>query len=257
MPTRSLPVSPSFDFLRKQAKERLVALREDRPATKLSDAQFALAKEYGFESWGRLKKSILKSPPSSLAGAMSALSAGLPVILYDDFGQEDEGDFVFAAEKITAEGINFLTKNGRGMVCLALPPEKVDHLNLPLIRSERETIAHAAFTVSIDARKGITTGVSAADRAATILTAVSDSSSSADLRSPGHIFPLRSVPGGLKERRGHTEASIELVKRTGMKPAAVICEILNDDGTMARFVDVKKIALERQIPLVRFSDLQP
>ena len=258
MPTRLLPSCPSLEFLTKEAKRKLKQIKPSKPNLSLAHAQHELAREYGFVSWAKLKQHVTKPDQDSspLGMAMRALRGGLPIILYDDSGRESEGDYVYAAEKITSQSINFLTKNGRGTLCLALPPEHVDRLKLPLVRQERESIAFPAFTASIDAREGISTGVSAADRAQTILAAVSDCATPDSVRSPGHVFPLRAVAGGLRSRRGHTEASIDMVRRSGLKPAAVICEILNDDGTMARLLDVKKLSAEKSIPLICFSDLE-
>ncbi len=256
MPKRSIPNRPSLDFLRKKAKENLLLMQKNQPQLKLAEAQHRLAQDYGFNNWAKLKQHFAHPDRISIEAALQTLRAGKPVILYDDCGQEDEGDFVFAAEKMTSEAVNFLIKNARGTLCLALSPEQVDRLQLPLIREQRESKSHPAFTVSIDAREGISTGVSAADRAKTILAAVADDAGPDSVRSPGHVFPLRAVPGGLKERLGHTEASIEMVKRAGLKPAAAICEILNDDGTMARLKDVKELSVKLGIPLLCFSELK-
>ena len=254
--TRSLSSRPSLEFLRKQAKEFLKDLQRERPDAKLAEAQHSLAREYGVARWADLKEQLQKPGSQILRDVTAALRIGKPVILYDDCGREDEGDFVFAAEHITADAINFLTKKARGTICLALAPQRVDQLGLPLVRAEREAPAHPAFTWSIDAATGITTGVSAADRAATILAAVADDATAAAVRSPGHIFPLRGVDGGFRARKGHTEGSLALMQEAGLKPAAVICEILNDDGTMARLRDVQALSIELKIPLVCFSDLQ-
>ncbi|MCX6123964.1 MAG: 3,4-dihydroxy-2-butanone-4-phosphate synthase [Proteobacteria bacterium] len=255
MPTRSFPAHPSLEFLRKQAKDQLHTMQQSNPQVKLADAQWQLAKEYGFASWPKLKASITDTPQDQFSGAIRALRSGQPVILFDDIGGENEGDFIFAAEKITPEAINFLTKFARGTLCLALAPEQIERLGLSLISPDRESPNSPAFTVSIDAREGVTTGVSAADRARTILAAIADDAEPGCVRSPGHIFPLKGEAGGIKARQGHTEGSLDLVKRAGLKPGAVTCKILNEDGSMARLADVNLVAERHGAPVLCMSEL--
>jgi 3,4-dihydroxy 2-butanone 4-phosphate synthase/GTP cyclohydrolase II len=177
------------------------------------------------------------------------------VILVDDEDRENEGDLTMAAEKVTPETINFMAKYGRGLICLSLTDERLNELRLPMMVSENTSRFQTAFTVSIDARKGVTTGISAADRAATILTAVDESAQPEDLVSPGHIFPLRARQGGVLVRTGQTEGSVDLARLAGLKPAGVICEIMKDDGTMARMPDLRIFAEEHGLKIVTIADL--
>jgi 3,4-dihydroxy 2-butanone 4-phosphate synthase/GTP cyclohydrolase II len=177
------------------------------------------------------------------------------VILVDDEDRENEGDLTMAAEAATPEAINFMAKYGRGLICLTLTPEKCDDLGLrPMVRDNTSPF-ETAFTVSIEAKRGVTTGISAADRAHTILTAVADGSGANDLVSPGHIFPLRARSGGVLVRTGQTEGSVDLARLAGLKASGVICEIMNDDGTMARMPELKKFAKEHGIKICTIADL--
>jgi 3,4-dihydroxy 2-butanone 4-phosphate synthase/GTP cyclohydrolase II len=192
---------------------------------------------------------------ASIAEAIEDIRQGKMVILVDDEDRENEGDLTLAAEAATPENINFMAKYGRGLICLTLTPEKCDSLGLrPMVRDNTSPF-ETAFTVSIEAKRGVTTGISAADRAHTILTAVADNASAADLVSPGHIFPLRAKPGGVLVRTGQTEGSVDLARLAGLKPAGVICEIMNDDGTMARMPELKKFAKEHGIKICTIADL--
>jgi len=180
---------------------------------------------------------------------------GKIVILVDDEDRENEGDLTMAAEKVTPEAINFMAKYGRGLICLSLTEERLNELRLPMMVSENTSRFQTAFTVSVDARKGVTTGISAADRATTILTAVDEKSTSEDLVSPGHIFPLRARQGGVLVRTGQTEGSVDLARLAGLKPAGVICEVMKDDGTMARMPDLQGFAEEHGLKIVTIADL--
>jgi 3,4-dihydroxy 2-butanone 4-phosphate synthase/GTP cyclohydrolase II len=180
---------------------------------------------------------------------------GKMVILVDDEDRENEGDLTMAAEKVTPEAINFMARYGRGLICLSLTDEKLNELRLPMMVSENTSRFQTAFTVSIDARKGVTTGISAADRATTILTAVDVNIRPEDLVSPGHIFPLRARQGGVLVRTGQTEGSVDLARLAGLKPAGVICEIMKDDGTMARMPDLQIFAEEHGLKIVTIADL--
>src|SRR6476659_9086985 len=166
--------------------------------------------------------------------AIRNIKKGRFVILVDDEDRENEGDLVIAAEKVTPQAINFMARHARGLICLALTPERVEELHLPQQAIENTATFGTAFTVSIDARKDITTGISAADRATTIHVAIDPKSKPSDLARPGHIFPLKSQQGGVLKRAGQTEGSVDLARLSGLTPAGVICEIMNDDGTMAR-----------------------
>jgi 3,4-dihydroxy 2-butanone 4-phosphate synthase/GTP cyclohydrolase II len=173
-------------------------------------------------------------PFDKLTEAIADIRDGKIVILVDDENRENEGDLVMAAEKVTPEAVNFMAKYGRGLICLALTEEKANRLDLPLQTSDNTSKFGTAFTVSVDAKKGVTTGISAADRAMTILTAMRDDAAPDDLARPGHIFPLRARKGGVLSRTGQTEGSVDLARLAGLRPAAVICEVMNEDGTMAR-----------------------
>ena len=187
--------------------------------------------------------------------ALKEISAGRFVILVDDEDRENEGDLVLAAEMITPEAVNFMAKHARGLICLALTPERADELQLHPQASENTAPFGTAFTVSIDAGRDITTGISAADRSTTIRMAVDPSVKASDFSRPGHIFPLRSQKGGVLKRAGQTEGSVDLARLAGMIPAGVICEIMNDDGTMARVPDLLKFAKEHGLKLVTIKDL--
>ncbi|HEY6223332.1 MAG TPA: bifunctional 3,4-dihydroxy-2-butanone-4-phosphate synthase/GTP cyclohydrolase II [Gemmatimonadales bacterium] len=196
-------------------------------------------------------------PFGTIEQAIADIRAGRLVIVADDEGRENEGDLVGAAEKVTPEMINFMATHGRGLICLPMLPERCQALGLPQM-AEHNTEAHeTAFTVSIDAasRFGVTTGISAADRAATIRVAIDPSTLPQDLRRPGHVFPLRARPGGVLQRVGQTEASIDLARLAGLYPAGVICEILNDDGTMARRPELERFATAHRLTFITTAQL--
>jgi 3,4-dihydroxy 2-butanone 4-phosphate synthase/GTP cyclohydrolase II len=189
--------------------------------------------------------------------AIAAMRAGRIVILTDDEDRENEGDLCMAAEKVTPAAVNFMAKYGRGLVCLSLTEEKVRALRLPLMVDDalNSSSFGTAFTVSIEAREGVTTGISAKDRAHTILTAVRDGARPEDLARPGHVFPLRARKGGVLVRAGQTEGSVDLARLAGMKPAGVICEVMNDDGSMARMPELEALSRAHDLPLVSVADL--
>ncbi len=187
--------------------------------------------------------------------AMEEFRRGRMVILVDDEDRENEGDLAIAAEKVTPESINFMARFGRGLVCLALTEERCDQLDLPPMVRENTSPFGTAFTVSIEARGKTTTGISAADRAATIRTAVEPATRPEDLLRPGHVFPLRAKRGGVLKRAGQTEASVDLARLAGLQPAAAICEIMNDDGTMARVPDLMRFAAAHGLPVLTIADL--
>ena len=190
-----------------------------------------------------------------IQAAIADIRQGKMVILVDDEDRENEGDLVMAAEKVTPEAINFMAKEGRGLICLSLTEERADHLELPPMVSENSCSFGTAFTVSIEAKTGVTTGISAADRARTIQVAVADDSIATDLARPGHVFPLRAKQGGVLVRTGQTEGSVDMARLAGLKPAGVICEIMNDDGTMARMPQLKVFALKHGLKIVSIADL--
>lgn len=192
---------------------------------------------------------------SKIDEALQDLRQGKMIILVDEADRENEGDLVMAAEKVTPEAINFMAMHGRGLICLALTEKKADELELPLMVAKNSSNFNTAFTVSIEAKRGVTTGISAADRAKTILTAISDDATPEDLSRPGHIFPLRARPGGVLVRAGQTEGSVDLARLGGLKPAGVICEIMNDDGTMSRLPDLEKFAKKHDLKIVTTANV--
>jgi 3,4-dihydroxy 2-butanone 4-phosphate synthase/GTP cyclohydrolase II len=195
------------------------------------------------------------TPEERVRRAIDAIREGRMVILTDDEDRENEGDIVLAAEKVTPEAINFMAREARGLICLALTEEQIDRLRLPMMVEKNKASLQTAFTVSIEAREGVTTGISASDRAHTIRVATSPESRPEDLVSPGHIFPLRARPGGVLQRTGQTEGSVDLARLAGLTPAGVICEIMNDDGSMARMPDLQAFSARHDLPLVTVEDL--
>jgi 3,4-dihydroxy 2-butanone 4-phosphate synthase/GTP cyclohydrolase II len=196
--------------------------------------------------------------PNTLASTeeiIAELRAGKMVILVDEEDRENEGDLVLAADHVTAEAVNFMAKHGRGLICLTLTRERCQQLNLPLMVRDNGTSMGTNFTVSIEAASGVTTGISAADRALTIKTAVAPNAKPSDLVQPGHIFPLMAQPGGVLIRSGHTEAGCDLAAMAGCSPTSVICEIMKDDGSMARLPDLLEFAKEHQLKIGSIADL--
>lgn len=187
--------------------------------------------------------------------AIEDIRNGRMVILVDDEDRENEGDLCMAAEAVTAESINFMAMHGRGLICLPMTSQKCDSLNLPLMVDNNTSRFQTGFTVSIEAKTGVTTGISAADRATTVLTAVADNAKAGDLARPGHIFPLRARDGGVMVRVGQTEGSVDLARLAGLKPAAVICEIMDEDGTMARMPSLEKFSQKHGIGICTIADL--
>ncbi|HHN46296.1 MAG TPA: bifunctional 3,4-dihydroxy-2-butanone-4-phosphate synthase/GTP cyclohydrolase II [Planctomycetes bacterium] len=192
---------------------------------------------------------------ASVESALERLRSGGMIILVDDEWRENEGDFAMAADKVTPEAINFMARYGRGLICLALDPRIVDRLALPLQAAENTSRYGTAFTVTVDAASGVTTGISAADRAHTIRVAVAENSRPEDLARPGHVFPLRARSGGVLVRSGQTEGIVDLCRLAGLAPAGVICEIMNDDGTMARLPDLERVSAAHAVPIVSIADV--
>lgn len=196
-----------------------------------------------------------KSPFASIDEAVQALRAGRMIVVVDDEDRENEGDLTMAASKVTPEAINFMVTHGRGLVCLAMTPERLRDLDIPLEVTDNSSRRETAFCVSIDAAKGTSTGVSAADRARTIKVAMARETRPRDLSRPGHVFPLRARPGGVLVRSGHTEAAVDLARIAGLPPAGVICEIMNDDGSMARVPELTKFAKKHRLPMITIAEL--
>jgi 3,4-dihydroxy 2-butanone 4-phosphate synthase / GTP cyclohydrolase II len=192
---------------------------------------------------------------ASIEESIEDIRRGRMVILMDDKDRENEGDLCMAAEKVTSQAVNFMATHGRGLICLPLTEEKVRYLSLSMMVSENTSPYGTAFTVSVDSATGITTGISAADRAKTILDAIADEAKPQDLVTPGHIFPLRARNGGVLVRAGQTEGSVDLARLAGLKPSGVICEIMKDDGTMARQPDLMKFARKHKLKVCTIADL--
>ena len=192
---------------------------------------------------------------SPIQDIIADIRAGKMVILVDDEDRENEGDLIIAADYVTPEAINFMAKYGRGLICLTLTRERCEYLKLPPMAARNGTVYSTAFTVSIEAAEGVTTGISAADRARTVQAAVARDAKAADLVQPGHIFPLQAQDGGVLMRAGHTEAGCDLAAMAGCSPASVICEIMNDDGTMARLPDLQLFAAEHGLKIGTIADL--
>lgn len=192
---------------------------------------------------------------SNIEAALEDLKKGKMIILVDDEDRENEGDLIIAADKVTPEHINFMTTHGRGLICLPMSEMLIRRLQLPMMVEDNKSPYRTAFTVSIEARQGVSTGISAYDRAHTIKTAIAADAKAADLVSPGHIFPLKAKPLGVLERQGQTEGSVDLARLAGLTPAAVICEIMHDNGHMSRGEDLKAFAKEHQLRMVSIEEL--
>ena len=192
---------------------------------------------------------------NSIDEAVQAIKEGQMIVLVDDEDRENEGDLVMAAEKVGPEAVNFMARQGRGLICLTLTPERVDELQLPPMVSENTATFGTAFTISIDAREGVSTGISAADRAKTILAAIDPKTKPSDLARPGHIFPLKAQKGGVLKRAGQTEGSVDLARLAGLYPAGVLCEIMNEDGSMSRVPQLMEFAEQHHLKIVTVKDL--
>lgn len=190
-----------------------------------------------------------------IAAALHAMRAGIPVILLDDFDRENEADLIIAAEHINNDTMALMIRECSGIVCLCLPDDKVRALELPPMAPDNGSRFGTPFTVSIEARHGVTTGVSAADRVTTIRAAIAHDARPDDVVRPGHVFPLRATPGGVLARAGHTEGSVDLARLAGLQPAAVLCELMNPDGTMMRGEQIEQFAQERDFPILTIAEL--
>lgn len=187
--------------------------------------------------------------------AIEDIKAGKMIIIVDDEGRENEGDLVIAAEKVTPEIINFMAREARGLICLPLTKERVEELRIPMMVQDNTSRFSTAFTVSIEAKHGVTTGISAHDRAATVKAAIDPATRPGDIARPGHVFPIKARDGGVLVRAGHTEASIDLARLAGLYPAGVICEIMNEDGTMARLPQLEVLAAKHNLKMISVADL--
>jgi 3,4-dihydroxy 2-butanone 4-phosphate synthase / GTP cyclohydrolase II len=194
-------------------------------------------------------------PFARVEEALEDIRSGRMVVVCDDENRENEGDLTLAAQFATPDAINFMAKEGRGLICLALTPERCDEMGLDLMAAKNESAFETAFTVSVEARDGVTTGISAADRAHTIQVAIDPESAPRDLVQPGHVFPLKARPGGVLERTGQTEAAVDLARMAGVNPSGVICEIMNDDGTMARVDDLVAYCARHGLKMITVADL--
>ncbi|MCP4727226.1 MAG: 3,4-dihydroxy-2-butanone-4-phosphate synthase, partial [bacterium] len=197
----------------------------------------------------------IKKGLHSIEEAIEDFKNGKILIVVDDADRENEGDFICSAENITAEKVNFMATHGRGLICLPLTPERTKELELDMMVRDNTALHQTPFTVSIDALHKTTTGISAPDRAQTILTAIDPETKPADMAKPGHIFPLKSVSGGVLQRSGHTEAAVDLAQLAGLYPSGVLCEIMDEDGSMARLPRLKEIAEEHGLKIVTIADL--
>ncbi|MSO45646.1 MAG: bifunctional 3,4-dihydroxy-2-butanone-4-phosphate synthase/GTP cyclohydrolase II [Acidobacteria bacterium] len=196
-----------------------------------------------------------RSPFASIDEAIDAVRAGRMIIVVDDEDRENEGDLTIAAEKITPEAINFMARYGRGLICMPMTARRLDQLDIPLMVNQNTTTLNTAFCVTIEAKRHVSTGISAADRAATVLAAIGAKTKPSDLARPGHMFPLRACDGGVMVRAGQTEAGVDLARIAGLYPAAVICEIMNEDGTMARVPELSKFAKKHSLLMITIADL--
>lgn len=191
----------------------------------------------------------------SVEEAIARIARGEQVVVVDDEDRENEGDLIFAADKVTPEAVNFMARHGRGLICVSLTADRCDELELPLMVEKNTSIHGTAFCISVEARLGTTTGISAHDRAATVRTLVDPASRPADLQRPGHMFPLRARRGGVLKRAGHTEASVDLARLAGLTPAGVLCEIMDEDGQMARLPRLRELAREHRLGIMTVADL--
>jgi len=196
-----------------------------------------------------------RSPFATVEEGLEAIRAGRMIVVVDDESRENEGDLTMAASHVTPEAVNFMVKHGRGLLCLAMTPERLDDLDIPLEVSDNSSRRETAMCVSIDAKSGTSTGVSAADRSITIQTAIAPTTAARDLARPGHVFPLRARSGGVLVRAGHTEAAVDLARIAGLYPAGAICEVMNDDGSMARVPELTKFARKHKLPMITIADL--
>ncbi|MFM0288369.1 3,4-dihydroxy-2-butanone-4-phosphate synthase [Paraburkholderia megapolitana] len=207
------------------------------------------------DAFADLPQLALEPVPPRIAAALQAMRDGRAVVLQDDHDRENEADLIVSAERLSVETMALLIRECSGIVCLCLPDEKIRALELPPMSINNESRHGTAFTVSIEARDGVTTGVSAVDRVTTIRAAIARHAQPADIVRPGHVFPLRAMPGGVLARRGHTEGTVDLAILAGLQPAGVLCELMNEDGTMTRGADVERFAAKHNLPMLTIAEL--
>jgi len=203
----------------------------------------------------KIRMARRRGPFASIEEALEAVGAGRMIIVVDDEDRENEGDLTIAAEKITPEAVNFMARHGRGLICMPMTAERLDELELPLMVNQNTTTLNTAFCVTIEAKHAVSTGISASDRAATVRAAIDPNTKPSDLARPGHMFPLRARDGGVMVRAGQTEAAVDLARIAGLYPAGVICEIMNEDGTMARVPELTKFAKKHGLLMITIADL--
>ncbi|MGH2729311.1 MAG: 3,4-dihydroxy-2-butanone-4-phosphate synthase, partial [Actinomycetota bacterium] len=194
-------------------------------------------------------------PFATIEQAVEDIRSGRMVVVVDDQDRENEGDLIFAAEKVTPEHIGFMVRHCSGIICVPMEAQRLEELHLPLMAPDNSDSMGTAFTISVDARAGTTTGISAPDRAATVEALIHPNTKPHDLARPGHIFPLRYYPGGVLRRAGHTEAAVDLARLAGLYPAGVVCEVVKEDGTMARLQDLERFAAEHSLKVISIADL--
>jgi len=228
---------------------------EPRPASRVSSVYTNPSPCFGGLGTHQTKQPMITSPFSPIEDALADLAAGKMVIVVDDEDRENEGDLVAIAEGITADTINFMATHGRGLICLALTSDRISQLGLSLMSTHNSSRHETAFTISIEAREGVTTGISAHDRALTVSTAIDSNKNQADISTPGHVFPLKAKDGGVLVRAGHTEAAVDISRLAGLNPSGVICEIMNEDGSMARLPELVAFAQKHALKIGTISDL--
>ena len=221
----------------------------------MSFATFPAPSTLAHDAFADLPLLSTEAVPPRIAAALQAMREGRAVVLQDDDDRENEADLIVSAERLSVETMALLIRECSGIVCLCLTDDKVRALELPPMAVNNESRHGTAFTVSIEAREGVTTGVSALDRLTTICAAIADNAKPADIVSPGHVFPLRAMPGGVLARRGHTEGTVDLAILAGLKPAGVLCELMNADGTMTRGADVERFAAKHNLPMLTIAEL--
>ena len=221
----------------------------------MSFATFPAPSTLAHDAFADLPLLSTEAVPPRIAAALQAMREGRVVVLQDDDDRENEADLIVSAERLSVETMALLIRECSGIVCLCLTDDKVRALELPPMAVHNESRHGTAFTVSIEAREGVTTGVSALDRLTTIRAAIADNAKPADIVSPGHVFPLRAMPGGVLARRGHTEGTVDLAILAGLKPAGVLCELMNADGTMTRGADVERFAAKHNLPMLTIAEL--
>jgi 3,4-dihydroxy 2-butanone 4-phosphate synthase len=221
----------------------------------MSFATFPAPSTIADDAFADLPLLATEAVPPRIAAALQALREGRAVVLQDDHDRENEADLIVAAERLSVETMALLIRECSGIVCLCLPDDRIRALELPPMAVNNESRHGTAFTVSIEAREGVSTGVSAQDRVTTIRAAIADTAKPADIVRPGHVFPLRAMPGGVLARRGHTEGTVDLAILAGLKPAGVLCELMNADGTMTRGADVERFAAQHDLPMLTIAEL--